>query len=73
MECVLDSGEVKTLHRGDLCIQRATKHAWRNVTENNGWARMMFVLQGCEAPVANGKKVEEFMEYGIPEVEKKNP
>lgn len=45
MECVLDSGEVQTLHRGDLCIQRATKHAWRNVTENNGWARMMFVLQ----------------------------
>lgn len=73
MECVLDSGEAKTFHRGDLCVQRATKHAWKNVTENNGWARMMFVLTGCEAPVvANGKKVEEYMEYGMPGEEKES-
>lgn len=44
VELVLDSGETRVMNRGDVCIQRATNHAWRNVTPNSGWARMMYVL-----------------------------
>ncbi|TVY84413.1 hypothetical protein LSUE1_G000465 [Lachnellula suecica] len=55
VECHLDSGEVKTLQRGDVCVQRATNHAWKNISENGGWARMMFVLLPSEAPVVGGK------------------
>ncbi|CAG8960142.1 hypothetical protein HYFRA_00010621 [Hymenoscyphus fraxineus] len=68
MECHLDSGEVRTFQRGDICVQRATSHAWKNVTEGNGWARMVFVLQGCEAPEVKGGKMGEFLEYDIPGV-----
>jgi hypothetical protein len=59
MECFLDSGEVRRMERGDVCVQRATYHAWKNVTENGGWARMMFVLTTAEAPVVAGKKLGE--------------
>lgn len=48
IELVLDSGETKIMRRGDVCVQRATNHAWRNVTENNGWGRMVFVLVTAE-------------------------
>lgn len=44
IELVLDSGETQVMRRGDVCVQRATNHAWRNVTPNNGWGRMMYVL-----------------------------
>jgi len=44
IELVLDSGETKVMTRGDVCVQRATMHAWRNVTEGDGWGRMLFVL-----------------------------
>jgi len=57
LECHLDSGEVKVLNRGDVCVQRATNHAWKNVTEGDGWARMMFVLLPSEAPVVGGKSL----------------
>ena len=36
IELVLDSGETKLMKRGDACVQRATNHAWRNVTPNGG-------------------------------------
>jgi quercetin dioxygenase-like cupin family protein len=48
IELVLDSGETQVMHRGDVCVQRGTNHAWRNVTENNGWGRMMYVLVTAE-------------------------
>jgi hypothetical protein len=44
IELVLDSGETQIMHRGDVCVQRGTNHAWRNVTPGNGWGRMMYVL-----------------------------
>lgn len=50
IELELDSGEKQIMHRGDVCVQRLTAHAWNNRTENNGWARMMFVLLGAEKP-----------------------
>lgn len=49
IELVLDSGETKIMRRGDICIQRGTNHAWRNVTENNGWGRMVYVLTAAKA------------------------
>jgi len=48
IELVLDSGETKIMRRGDVCVQRATNHAWRNITEGNGWSRMVFVLVTAE-------------------------
>lgn len=49
VELVLDSGETKLMKRGDLCVQRGTNHAWKNVTPNGGWARMMYVLVAAKA------------------------
>lgn len=40
LECHLDSGEVVTLRVGDSIVQRGTMHQWRNVTPNQGWARI---------------------------------
>lgn len=55
---VLDSGEESALKRGDICIQRATMHAWRN-TSDTEWARMLFVLQPVKPIVRQGKEVKE--------------
>lgn len=46
VELILDSGEVHTMRRGDVAVQRATMHAWRNASDTE-WARMLFVLQDC--------------------------
>ena len=45
VELVLDSGEVRLMRHGDVAVQRGTNHAWKNVTPNGGWARMLYVLQ----------------------------
>jgi len=53
VEMELDSGEKKLLHRGDVVVQRATMHLWRNASKTE-WARMFFVLYGAEgAPEEN--------------------
>jgi quercetin dioxygenase-like cupin family protein len=59
VELSLDSGETRIMKRGDMCVQRATNHAWKNVTENEGWARMMFVLVSSEKVVVGGKELGE--------------
>ncbi|CAI7621334.1 unnamed protein product [Penicillium manginii] len=46
IEMVLDSG-VSKMHQGDIAVQRATVHQWRNTSSTN-WARMVFVLLDCE-------------------------
>ncbi|KAH8648192.1 hypothetical protein BGZ60DRAFT_474365 [Tricladium varicosporioides] len=71
MECILDSGEVRIMNRGDVlnqhvCVQRATNHGWKNITPNKGWARMMFVLIGSEAPVISGKTLGEDLGADMP-------
>ena len=58
VEMVLDSGESEVMKRGDVAVQRATQHLWINRSETQ-WARMMFVLLDCEAPVVGGKALEE--------------
>jgi hypothetical protein len=49
IELVLDSGETQIMRRGDVCVQRATNHAWRNITPNDGWSRMVYILVTADA------------------------
>lgn len=58
VDLVLDSGEEQHMKRGDICIQRATMHAWRNRSETE-WARMLFVLQPVQPVVQGGKELKE--------------
>lgn len=44
VELVLDDGVSTVMRRGDVAVQRATSHGWRNVSGTE-WARMFFVLQ----------------------------
>jgi hypothetical protein len=57
---VLDAEEQapQRMGRGDVAVQRATMHAWRNPSETE-WARMLFVLQDCQDVFVNGEKLGE--------------
>lgn len=58
-ELVLDSGERRILRQGDVCVQRATAHRWRNITGNGTLpGRMMWVLLDCADVIVGGKKQE---------------
>jgi hypothetical protein len=61
-ELILESGEKRIMRQGDVSIQRATAHQWRNLT-GGGYlpGRMMWVLLGIEPAIVNGKQLEEFM------------
>jgi len=61
IELILDSGEVKLLHRGDIAVQRGTNHAWRNASTTE-WARMLYVLQEAEPVKVDGVELHE--DYG---------
>lgn len=63
VDLVLDSGETQAMRRGDICIQRATMHAWRN-TSLTEWARMLYVLQPCKAFAAGAGEGEIKEDYG---------
>ncbi|KAH8889559.1 hypothetical protein GQ53DRAFT_748262 [Thozetella sp. PMI_491] len=62
IELVLDSGEVKTLQRGDIAVQRGTMHQWRNASKTE-WGRMLFVLQESKPIEVDGKALGE--DYGV--------
>jgi len=56
---VLDSGEERTMHRGDVAVQRSTCHRWINVTGNGHLpGRVLFVLQDIQDLEIAGKKVD---------------
>ncbi|KAI8632761.1 hypothetical protein F5Y19DRAFT_329247 [Xylariaceae sp. FL1651] len=61
VELVLDSGETRPMKRGDVCIQRATMHAWRNLSKTE-WVRMLYVLLPTEPYSAKGEPMVE--DYG---------
>lgn len=61
VDLVLDSGETRSMRRGDICVQRATMHAWRN-TSKTEWARMLYVLQSAKAFSVGEEQVKE--DYG---------
>ena len=42
LELILDSGETRQLKPGDMLVQRAINHAWRNPSSTN-WARIAAV------------------------------
>ncbi|KAF4957476.1 hypothetical protein FSARC_11287 [Fusarium sarcochroum] len=58
MKLVLGSGESRVMKRGDVAIQRGTKHQWVN-TDEAKWARMVFVLQESKPLTVNGIPLEE--------------
>ena len=62
MEMSLDSGETSLMQRGDVAVQRATMHGWRNPSTTE-WARMLFVLQECQAVVIDGKSLGEDLSH----------
>ncbi|KAI0379041.1 hypothetical protein F5Y04DRAFT_139563 [Hypomontagnella monticulosa] len=61
VEMILDDGSITRMKRGDIAVQRATMHAWRNPSSTQ-WARMVFVLQDMKPLFINGKKFGE--DYG---------
>lgn len=59
VELYLDSGESRTLHTGDIVIQRGTMHQWKNVTPNGGILRMAAIAQAIVTPIeVGGKKLD---------------
>ena len=68
VEMLLDDGSSTLLQRGDIAVQRATMHAWRNPSETE-WTRMVFVLQDCKAFEIGGKKMGEDLGGELPKVD----
>jgi len=64
IELVLDSGETQLMQRGDVAVQRATMHAWRNPSKDQ-WARMVFVLQDWQKVVLGDKTLKEDLGRGV--------
>lgn len=60
---VLDEGKEQLMGRGDVCVQRATMHAWRNPSSTE-WARMIFALQDCQPLYINGERFGEDLGHG---------
>ncbi|KAK5686532.1 hypothetical protein LTS10_002652 [Elasticomyces elasticus] len=54
----LDDGNETLLRRGDVAVQRATMHAWKNASKTE-WARMLFVLQDCQSLSVEGQRLKE--------------
>ncbi|KAJ5579454.1 Cupin 2 conserved barrel [Penicillium hispanicum] len=58
IEMVLEEGEPVRMQRGDVAVQRATLHGWRNPSKTE-WARMIFVLQDCQPLTVGGTRLKE--------------
>lgn len=54
----LDDGSETPMTRGDVAVQRGTKHAWNNPSQTE-WARVLFVLQDCQPLMVNGQRFKE--------------
>ena len=67
VDLILDEGEVRTMHRGDVSVQRGTIHAWKNRSETE-WARMLYILQDAKPLEFEGKVFGE--DYGGLQVKK---
>lgn len=63
IESILDSGETVLMRRGDVMVQRATMHAWRNPSKTE-WARMIFCLQDCSPLFVGGQRFGEDLGRG---------
>ncbi|KAI1377700.1 hypothetical protein F4677DRAFT_45320 [Hypoxylon crocopeplum] len=59
---ILDSGEERIMHPGDVSVQRASAHKWHNISGNGTLpGRMMWILLDCKNVVVNGEKLEEYL------------
>lgn len=68
-ELILDSGETRVLHPGDVVINRGVTHMWRNPNPDK-WGRILFVLIDTKPLYINGKHMCEELggmtaEYGV--------
>ena len=61
VEMQLDDGSVTVMKRGDVAVQRATMHAWKNPSDTE-WVRMQFILQDIQPLHVNGKLLKEDIE-----------
>jgi alkyl sulfatase BDS1-like metallo-beta-lactamase superfamily hydrolase len=59
----LDDGSNTPMTRGDVAVQRATMHAWKNASQTE-WARMLFVLQDCQPLIISGQRLKEDLGHG---------
>jgi hypothetical protein len=57
-EITLDSGESRIMRPGDVSVQRATMHKWRNCSLDKS-GRMVFILLDCKPLTIGGKVVEQ--------------
>lgn len=58
VDLVLDSGASRHLHRGDVCIQRGTAHAFRNRSIQE-WCRLLFVFLPMQKLSYKGRELGE--------------
>lgn len=58
LDMELDDGSVTHMKKGDIAVQRATNHAWKNASTTQ-WARMIFILQDCQPVVVGGERLKE--------------
>ncbi|KAJ6124540.1 hypothetical protein N7471_011857 [Penicillium samsonianum] len=67
VEMILEDSEPVIMNRGDVAVQRATMHGWRNTSETE-WARLLFVLQDCKKLTVAGKELGEDLGIGAGEI-----
>ncbi|KAJ6144117.1 hypothetical protein N7470_008012 [Penicillium chermesinum] len=72
VEMVMEEGEPVRLRPGDIAIQRATIHGWRNPSATER-ARVIFVLQACQPVTVNGIRLEEDLGHLEPHIKPSEP
>ncbi|KAL9076768.1 MAG: hypothetical protein Q9161_000753 [Pseudevernia consocians] len=57
-ELTLSSGESRIMKPGDVSVNRATMHKWRNCDDERS-GRMLFILLDCKPFEVNGKMAQQ--------------
>jgi quercetin dioxygenase-like cupin family protein len=58
VDLVLDSGQSRTMRRGDVSIQRGTAHSFRNRSDKD-WCRILFTFLPMQPLTVAGKQLQE--------------
>lgn len=72
VEMVMEEGEPIRMRPGDIAVQRATIHGWRNPSATE-WARVIFVLQACQPLTVNGTELKEDLGHLEPILKSSEP
>jgi quercetin dioxygenase-like cupin family protein len=56
LDLELEGGATKTLHEGDIVVQRGTNHRWVNRTGE--WAQMLAVPVSAQPVVIDGRQLD---------------